>query len=50
MSDFFREGRSDGQELGKSYLDGPFRYHEKDIPGVGNLQRRPVRYGAVRDL
>jgi hypothetical protein len=50
MSDFFREGRSDGQELGKSYLDGPFRYHEKDIPGVGNLQRRFVRYGAVRDL
>jgi len=50
MSDFFREGRLDGQEIGKSYLDGPFRYHEKDIPGVGNLQRRPVRYGAVRDL
>jgi hypothetical protein len=50
MSDFFREGRLDGQKMGPSYLDGPFRYHEKDIPGVGNLQRRPVRYGAVRDL
>jgi hypothetical protein len=50
MSDFFREGRSDGQELGKSYLDGPFRYHEKDIPGIGNLQRRHVRYGPVKDL
>ena len=50
MSDFFREGRLDGQKMGPSYLDGPFRYHEKDIPGIGNLQRRPVRYGAVRDL
>jgi len=50
MSDFFREGRLDGQEIGKSYLDGPFRYHEKDIPGIGNLQRRPVRYGAVSQL
>lgn len=50
MSDFFREGRLDGQEIGKSYLEGPFRYHEKDIPGIGNIQRRPVRYGAVSQL
>ena len=50
VSDFFREGRSDGQELGKSYLDGPFRYAETSLPGIGNLQRRPVRYGAVADL
>jgi hypothetical protein len=50
MSDFFREGRSDGQELGKSYLDGPFRYIESSLPGIGNLQRRPVQYGAVADL
>jgi hypothetical protein len=50
MSDFFREGRLDGQKIGPSYLDGPFRYHEKDIPGVGSLQRRPVRYGAVSQL
>jgi hypothetical protein len=50
MSDFFREGRLDGQKMGPSYLDGPFRYHEKDIPGVGNLQRRFVRYGAVSQL
>lgn len=50
MSDFFREGRLDGQEIGKSHLEGPFRYHEKDIPGIGNIQRRPVRYGAVSQL
>jgi hypothetical protein len=50
MSDFFRETRLDGKEPGRSYLDGPFRYHEKDIPGVGSLQKRFVRYGAVRDL
>jgi hypothetical protein len=50
MSDFFREGRLDGQKMGPSYLEGPFRYHEKDIPGVGSLQRRPVRYGAVSQL
>jgi len=50
MSDFFREGRLDGQKIGPSYLEGPFRYHEKDIPGVGSLQRRAVRYGAVSQL
>jgi len=50
MSDFFREGRLDGQKMGPSYLEGPFRYHEKDIPGVGNISRRPVRYGAVSQL
>jgi len=49
MSDFFREGRLDGQPLGKSYLDGPFRYCE-NVPGTTNISRRPVRYGAVRDL
>jgi hypothetical protein len=51
MSDFFREGRSDGQPMGKpgAYLDTP-RYHEKDIPGVGNISRRPTIYGAVRHL
>jgi hypothetical protein len=50
MSDFFREGRSDGQPLGRSYLDGPFRYAETSLPGIGNLQRRPVQYGAIADL
>ena len=49
MSDFFKEGRLDGQPLGKSYLDGPFRYCE-NVPGITNISRRPVRYGAVRDL
>lgn len=51
MDDFFREGRSDGQPMGKpgAYLDTP-RYHEKDIPGVGNISRRPTIYGAVRHL
>ena len=50
MSDFFREGRLDGQEIGKSYLDGPFRYHEKDIPGIGNISRRAPCYGPVSQL
>lgn len=47
MSDFFREGRLDGQKVGKSHLEGPFRFHEKDIPGVGNISRRPTYYGPV---
>jgi hypothetical protein len=51
MDDFFREGRSDGQPMGKphAYLDSP-RYYEKDVPGVGNISRRPTIYGAVRNL
>lgn len=50
MSDFFREGRLDGQKVGKSHLEGPFRYHEKDIPGVGNISRRAPCYGPVSQL
>ena len=50
MSDFFREGRLDGQKVGKSHLDGPFRYHEKDIPGIGNISRRAPCYGPVSQL
>jgi hypothetical protein len=50
MSDFFREGRLDGQKMGPSYLDGPARYHEKDIPGVGNISRRAPCYGPVSQL
>jgi hypothetical protein len=50
MSDYFREGRLDGTPMGKSYLDGPFRYHEKDIPGVGNISRRAPCYGPVSQL
>lgn len=51
MDDFFREGRSDGQPMGKpgAYLDTP-RYHEKDIPGIGNISRRPTIYGPVSQL
>ena len=51
MSDFFREGRSDGQPMGKpgAYLDTP-RYHEKDIPGIGNISRRAPCYGPVSQL
>jgi hypothetical protein len=51
MDDFFREGRSDGQPMGKpgAYLDTP-RYHEKDIPGVGNISRRAPCYGPVSQL
>jgi len=50
MSDFFRETRLDGKEPGRSYLDGPFRYHEKDIPGIGNISRRAPCYGPVSQL
>lgn len=50
MDDFFRETRLDGKEPGKSYLDGPFRYHEKDIPGIGNISRRAPCYGPVSQL
>ena len=51
MDDFFREGRSDGQPMGKpgAYLDTP-RYHEKDIPGIGNISRRAPCYGPVSQL
>jgi hypothetical protein len=51
MDDFFREGRSDGQPMGKpgAYLDSP-RYYEKDIPGVGNISRRAPCYGPVSQL
>ena len=51
MDDFFREGRSDGQPMGKpgAYLDTP-RYHEKNIPGVGNISRRAPCYGPVSQL
>ena len=51
MDDFFREGRSDGQPMGKpgAYLDTP-RYYEKNIPGIGNISRRAPCYGPVSQL
>lgn len=50
MEDFFKETRLDGKEPGMSYLDGPFRYTDSSLPGVGMLSSRKTVYGPIKDL
>lgn len=47
-ADFFRETRLDGTPVGKSHLDGPFKYVESLPPGM--VSKRKTVYGRVSDL
>lgn len=50
VADFFRETRLDGTPITNSHLDGPFKYVETSLPGVGSLPKRKTVYGRVSDL
>ncbi len=50
VADFFRETRLDGTPITTSHLDGPFKYVETSLPGIGSLPKRKTAYGPVSDL